>query len=221
MKRLASSLGIVGTCLVIGFVIGACSGSSTTGPVLGHSGSSGGGGSGGGGGGSSGGGSSGQGASDDGGGSSSGDDSGGAGSSSSGGSFNLNGWTCPSGSVLGGYSATCISCLETMCTSQLNACMTGSCSACEGPVFSCETQSCGGPCTPGSSGGEAGTPVVVGDGGAGTCAGLAKCCPLVSAVDPSTGSACTTTAATGNQMSCQTLLATIVGVAPQIASYCQ
>ena len=215
MKRFAVGLGLV---IAVGVAGAACGGASTSSGSLGHGASSGGGSSGGGNGSSSSGGGS---ASDDGGSGSGDDGGGGSSSSSSGGSFNLSGWTCPSDTVLGGYSAACVSCLETMCTSQLTMCMTASCSTCESPVFTCETASCMSPCTPG--GGADGGTVSGGEGGAGagTCAGLMKCCPLVSAVDPNTGSACSPTAATGNQMSCQTLLATILGVAPQLGSYCQ
>jgi hypothetical protein len=125
-------------------------------------------------------------------------------------------WECQESVVLGGYSATCVSCVEAMCTSQLVVCETSSCMTCEEPVFTCEGQMCSSACggTSSSSGG------TTGEGGAaagGSCAGLMMCCGLVAAVDPTYGTTCATIAAGGNEASCQTVIAMFP---PGITSYC-
>jgi hypothetical protein len=132
--------------------------------------------------------------------------------------INTSGWTCPSGSVLGGYSMTCVSCLETMCLSQLTACMTGSCSSCEGPVYACETQSCNSPCSAGggSSGSGGGTPLGDGAPPSGACASLMACCSLVGAVSPSDATECSSTAESNNENSCQSFITAINSVVPGV-----
>jgi hypothetical protein len=48
-----------------------------------------------------------------------------------------------------------------------------------------------------------------------------KCCTLVGSVSPSEAASCTSTAQSGNQSSCQSFIAAIEMVAPQLGSYCQ
>lgn len=217
--RMVACMGIVGT--VFGVV--ACSGSTSQ--SGGHGSSSGGGQSSGGqsssgSAGGSGGSSSGGGVGDDGG-SVTGDDA--SSSSSSGGStLNLNGWTCPSDSVLGGYSTACVSCLEAMCLTQLQACQTGTCATCEGPVFTCESQMCQSACGAGASSSGAGSSGV-GDGGGtatGSCAGLMTCCGLAASIPQlaSFSAQCTSVAQSGNQTSCQSLIAMLPST---LSTYCQ
>jgi hypothetical protein len=197
---------------IVGLMIGACGGSPGSTLSGSHGGGSGGSGSSGGSGGSGGGESSGGGFGDDGGPSS--DDGG-----SSGGGSVLDGadWECQESVVLGGYSSSCVSCIQMMCSSQLDACQNSSCTTCESPVFTCESQNCSSACggSTGSTSGGTG-----GDGGSassGSCAGLMTCCSLIASVDPADATSCMTIAANNDQSSCQAVLS-MLGT---LASACQ
>ncbi|MGO9835964.1 MAG: hypothetical protein ACLP1X_17310 [Polyangiaceae bacterium] len=208
-----------GVCAaILATMIGACGGSPGTTIGGSNGGSSGGGGSGGGSnggggsGGASGGGSNGGGSGDEGG---SSDDGG----SSSGGSSLFDGadWECAESVVLGGYSATCVSCIQMMCGSQLAMCANSSCTTCEDPVFNCEGQKCSSDC--GGGGSSSGT--MTGEGGTasgGSCAGLMTCCSLIASVDPTEAASCTTIAENNDQSSCQAVLAMLPS---ELVSACQ
>jgi hypothetical protein len=135
-------------------------------------------------------------------------------------------WACPSSLVFGEYSDTCVSCLENMCSSQLSQCVSNDCATCEGPVFSCETQSCSDACAidGGNSGGvpdDAGGAATGSEGGTttgtGSCAGLMTCCGFVAMVSATEAADCTSVAQSGNETSCQQ----VISMLGQLATYCQ
>jgi hypothetical protein len=145
----------------------------------------------------------------------------GGGSSSGGPTINTSNWTCPSATVFYGYDTECVDCLETKCVPSLNTCMTMSCQVCEGPVFDCESAMCESACSP--DGGSGSGVVASGDGGGGgtatgACATLMGCCGLITMVSATEGAECTSTAAGGNEGSCQELLSMVPAEA---VSLCQ